>query len=121
MQDRANNRDRVLVIIPAFNEHETLPSTLAELKRTVPDFDVVVIDDGSKDDTADLAEANGVICIRLPFNLGIGGALRIRAVVKGSVCHGQRHHAAFPISSSKPMAFSLTLAFASAHSTTLRS
>jgi glycosyltransferase involved in cell wall biosynthesis len=54
MQDRANNRDRVLVIIPAFNEHETLPSTLAELKRTVPDFDVVVIDDGSKDDTADL-------------------------------------------------------------------
>ena len=59
MQDRANNRDRVLVIIPAFNEHETLPSTLAELKRTVPDFDVVVIDDGSKDDTADLAEANG--------------------------------------------------------------
>ena len=76
MQDRAYNRDRVLVIIPAFNEHETLPSTLAELKRTVPDFDVVVIDDGSKDDTADLAEANGVICIRLPFNLGIGGALR---------------------------------------------
>jgi len=76
MNERASNSTKVLVIIPAFNEHETLPSTLAELKRTVPDFDVVVVDDGSKDDTADLAEANGVICLRLPFNLGIGGALR---------------------------------------------
>ena len=76
MQNRADNNNKVLVIIPAFNEHETLPSTLAELKRTVPQHDVVVIDDGSADDTADLAEANGVICLRLPFNLGIGGALR---------------------------------------------
>ncbi len=76
MQDRADNRNSVLVIIPAFNEHETLPSTLAELKHTVPDYDVVVIDDGSTDNTADLAEAHGAICVRLPFNLGIGGALR---------------------------------------------
>ena len=76
MRDKVENRNKVLVIIPAFNEHETLPSTLAELHRIVPHFDVVVIDDGSCDDTADLAETNGAICVRLPFNLGIGGALR---------------------------------------------
>lgn len=66
----------MLVIIPAYNEHESLPATLAELAAIVPDHDVVVIDDGSVDDTADLAERLGAICLRLPFNLGIGGALR---------------------------------------------
>ena len=66
----------MLVIIPAFNEHESLPATLAELAAIVPDHDVVVIDDGSIDDTADLAERLGAVCLRLPFNLGIGGALR---------------------------------------------
>jgi len=76
MQNRVANLNKVLVIIPAFNEHETLPSTLAELHQTVPDFDIVVVDDGSTDDTGDLAEANGALCLRLPFNLGIGGALR---------------------------------------------
>ena len=76
MLDTIDNRNKVLVIIPAFNEHETLPATLAELQRVVPDFDIVVVDDGSSDDTADLAEGNGAVCVRLPFNLGIGGALR---------------------------------------------
>lgn len=66
----------VLVIIPAFNEHEALPGTLAELAATVPSYDVVVIDDGSSDDTAEVAERLGATCLRLPFNLGIGGALR---------------------------------------------
>lgn len=67
---------RVLVIIPAFNERESLPGTLAELAREVPHLDVVVIDDGSSDDTATIARSLGAMCVRLPFNLGIGGALR---------------------------------------------
>ena len=67
---------RVLVIIPAYNERDSLPGTLAELRSVVPQFDVLVIDDGSADDTAELATANGAVCVRLPFNLGIGGALR---------------------------------------------
>jgi glycosyltransferase involved in cell wall biosynthesis len=67
---------RVLVIIPAYNERDSLPGTLAELRSVVPQLDVLVIDDGSADDTAAIATDNGAVCVRLPFNLGIGGALR---------------------------------------------
>lgn len=68
---------RTAVVIPAFNEAEALPGVLAELAAAVPDHAVVVIDDGSSDDTAGVAAAAGVTCLRLPFNLGIGGALRL--------------------------------------------
>jgi len=68
--------DRILVIMPAFNEQEALPATLAGLHATALPLDVVVIDDGSIDDTAAIAAANGAVCLQLPFNLGIGGALR---------------------------------------------
>jgi len=68
---------RTAVVIPAFNEAEALPGVLAELAAVVPDHAVVVIDDGSSDDTAGVAAAAGVTCLRLPFNLGIGGALRL--------------------------------------------
>lgn len=67
---------RTLVIIPAFNEEDALPGVLADLAVTVPDLDILVVDDGSSDKTADLARAAGVTVVRLPFNLGIGGALR---------------------------------------------
>jgi glycosyltransferase involved in cell wall biosynthesis len=67
---------RTLVIIPAFNEEAALPGVLDELARTVPDLDVVVIDDGSSDDTAGVTRAKGVTVVELPFNMGIGGALR---------------------------------------------
>ena len=65
-----------LVIIPAFNESEALPRSLAELRAACPDLDVVVIDDGSIDETTAVAAAAGVTVITLPYNLGIGGALR---------------------------------------------
>jgi glycosyltransferase involved in cell wall biosynthesis len=67
---------RTLVIIPAFNEEEALPGTLEELRRAQPELDVVVVSDGSVDRTAELAAAAGVRVLDLPFNLGIGGALR---------------------------------------------
>jgi glycosyltransferase involved in cell wall biosynthesis len=72
----AADRPRTLVIIPAFNEQESLPGTLADLVSTVPELDVVVVDDGSTDDTALVADSCAVVCLQLPFNLGIGGALR---------------------------------------------
>src|SRR4029450_4882567 len=61
--------------IPAFNEEAALPAVLGELE-TRADLDVVVVDDGSTDRTAAVASALGVTVLSLPFNLGIGGALR---------------------------------------------
>ena len=77
---------RTLVIIPAFNEADPLPGVLKELAEVVPDYDVVVVDDGSTDATAAVARAAGATVLQLPFNLGIGGALRtgfLYAVRKG--------------------------------------
>jgi glycosyltransferase involved in cell wall biosynthesis len=65
-----------LLIIPAFNEAEALPGVLAELDELDLDHDVVVVDDGSTDGTAAAARAGGATVLELPFNLGIGGALR---------------------------------------------
>ena len=67
---------RTIIVIPAFNEEESLPDVLAHLATVVPDFDVVVVDDGSVDSTYSVAQAGGVNALKLPFNLGIGGALR---------------------------------------------
>ena len=67
---------RTLVIIPAYNEQAALPGTLQELRAAHPGLDVVVVSDGSTDDTAMIARDAGVDVLELPFNLGIGGALR---------------------------------------------
>jgi glycosyltransferase involved in cell wall biosynthesis len=64
------------VVIPALNEEASLPAVLDDLHDAAPDLDVLVVDDGSTDKTADLARAGGAAVVRLPFNLGIGGALR---------------------------------------------
>jgi glycosyltransferase involved in cell wall biosynthesis len=67
---------RTLIVIPAFNEEEALPATLDELRAAVPQFDVVVVDDGSSDATADVARAGAALVVQLPYNLGVGGAVR---------------------------------------------
>ena len=67
---------RTIAIIPAFNEEAALPGVLAELREAVPDLAVVVISDGSRDRTAEVAGAAGVHVVELPYNLGIGGALQ---------------------------------------------
>lgn len=74
--DQSRRRDIDLVIIPAFNEASALPAVLEALHVEAPELDVVVVDDGSTDATADVARRTGVVVLRLPFNLGIGGALR---------------------------------------------
>ncbi len=73
---RITPRSSALVVIPAYNEEDALPATLAELAEIRPDLDVVVVSDGSVDKSAALARAAGVHVIELPFNLGIGGALQ---------------------------------------------
>ena len=64
-------------IIPAFNEAESLPNVISEIKGLFPDHLIIVVDDGSTDGTADIAKEFGCVCLSMPFNLGIGGALRL--------------------------------------------
>jgi glycosyltransferase involved in cell wall biosynthesis len=68
--------NRLLAIVPAYNEEEIVARTVDEIRRYAPDFDVLVVDDGSADRTAAKAAAAGVSVLRLPFNLGIGGAMQ---------------------------------------------
>jgi glycosyltransferase involved in cell wall biosynthesis len=65
-----------LAVIPAYNESSTVTNVVEELRHGAPEFDLLVIDDGSTDDTADLGERCGAQVLRLPFNLGIGGAVQ---------------------------------------------
>jgi len=67
---------RNLAIVPAFNEVDAIALTVAAIHRSAPEFDVLVIDDGSSDATAERASASGAAVLRMPFNLGIGGAMQ---------------------------------------------
>lgn len=68
---------RLLVIVPAWNEREALPGVLAELAASLPHADVLVVNDGSTDGTAEVARASGTaMVLDLPLNLGVGGAMR---------------------------------------------
>lgn len=74
--------ERLLVVIPAWNEELALPGVLEEideLRRTADDLpaaDVLVVSDGSRDRTAEVARQHGVAVLDLPINLGVGGAMR---------------------------------------------
>jgi glycosyltransferase involved in cell wall biosynthesis len=67
---------RVLVIVPAWNEQDALPGVLAELRQELPGTDVLVVNDGSTDRTAQVAREAGAMVLDLPMNLGVGGAMR---------------------------------------------
>jgi glycosyltransferase involved in cell wall biosynthesis len=67
---------RRVAIVPALNEEESVPRVIDELRAFDPGLDVVVVDDGSTDRTAEVAAAKGARVLRLPFNLGIGGAVQ---------------------------------------------
>ncbi|HEY7256807.1 MAG TPA: glycosyltransferase family 2 protein, partial [Solirubrobacterales bacterium] len=67
---------RTLVFIPAWNEEDTVGTVIAGVREQIPDADVLVVDDGSADDTADVARAAGAVVASLPFNQGLGAALQ---------------------------------------------
>ncbi len=67
---------RILVITPAYNEAANIRNLVLDVRREFPIADVLVVNDGSADDTARLAEEAGAIVLSLPFNLGIGGAVQ---------------------------------------------
>jgi len=65
-----------LAIVPAFNEEASVGHVIDEIRAFDPGFEIAVVDDGSTDRTAGVAADRGVHVIRLPFNLGIGGAMQ---------------------------------------------
>jgi len=67
---------RKLAIVPAYNEAEAVAGTIAEIREHASEFVVLVVDDGSTDATAEVAAAAGAEVVRLPYNLGIGGAMQ---------------------------------------------
>lgn len=73
---RTEASQRVLVIIPAYNEALSLPSLIHELRATCPGFDVLVVDDGSTDETRAVLSDLPVRMISLCSNLGVGGAVQ---------------------------------------------
>ena len=65
-----------IAVVPAFNEERSIGSVIGEIRAADPELDVVVIDDGSIDSTAAVAAARGAHVLKLPFNVGIGGAVQ---------------------------------------------
>lgn len=76
-QHRARRgKDRVLVLVPAWNEERSVGATVREILAASDRYDIVVIDDGSNDATEAVAKEAGARVLSLPFNLGVGGAMR---------------------------------------------
>ena len=68
--------ERLLIIIPAYNEERAIGNVLEDISTHYPSADVIVINDGSADATSDVVRKCGVPVIELPHNLGIGGAMQ---------------------------------------------
>ncbi|HZB86704.1 MAG TPA: glycosyltransferase family 2 protein [Gaiellaceae bacterium] len=82
-------RSDTLVFIPAWNEEENLPAVLDELQAELPDADVLVVDDGSSDGTAEVAREHGAQVLRFEHNRGL------RAVIAAGYEHAAREGYAY--------------------------
>ena len=67
---------RTLVAIPAWNEARSIEDVIAKVREHRPDADILVVSDGSTDATGAIAKAAGATVVTLPFNVGVGGAMR---------------------------------------------
>ena len=70
------NSEKVSVIVPVYNEGKTIGNLVSKIKSCYPDFDVIVIDDGSIDNTAEAAQAAGAKVYSHPYNIGNGAAIK---------------------------------------------
>lgn len=71
-----NQPARVVVALPAYNEQESVAEVVCAVRRALPQAHVVVVDDGSNDATAEQARGSGAVTLSMPFNVGVGGAMR---------------------------------------------
>jgi len=71
-----NEPPRILIMIAAYNEEENIERVVDNLTENYPQYDYVIINDGSSDRTPDIIEARGYNYLNLPMNLGIGGAIQ---------------------------------------------
>jgi len=67
---------KTLIIIPAYNEEGSIARVIANIRRDVPQADILVVNDGSRDRTARQARQNGAMVMNLPYNMGIGSAVQ---------------------------------------------
>ena len=67
---------KVLIIVPAYNEAEAISKLIDNLEKNYAQYDYVIINDGSKDQTKKLCREKGYHVLNLPINLGIGGAVQ---------------------------------------------
>ena len=74
-----------LIAIPAWNEEASIADVIKKVREHRPDVDILVVDDGSQDSTASLARQEGATVVSLPFNVGVGGAMRT------AFLYAQRH------------------------------
>lgn len=77
---------KLLVIIPAYNEEESILKTVQDLNAACPQYDYLVVNDGSADRTAEVCRENGLRLLNLPVNLGLSGA--VQAGMKYAYRHG---------------------------------
>jgi glycosyltransferase involved in cell wall biosynthesis len=80
---------RLLVAIPALNEEATISKVISQIKSELPQATPLVINDGSFDQTAIRAKSAGAIVISIPFNVGVGGAMRV--AFKYALANGYTH------------------------------
>jgi cellulose synthase/poly-beta-1,6-N-acetylglucosamine synthase-like glycosyltransferase len=72
-EDEVVNRlERILVIIPAYNEEDSGERLIEDVRTNCPQMDILVVNDGPTDRTSDKASVKRVVVLGLPFNLGIG-------------------------------------------------
>jgi glycosyltransferase involved in cell wall biosynthesis len=67
---------QTLIVMPAFNEEDVVADVVTEVFDKLPGVTVLVVNDGSRDDTVARARSAGATVLDLPFNLGVGGAMR---------------------------------------------
>ena len=73
---------RTLIVIPAYNEEESIGEVVVEIRKVAPWADLLVIDDQSSDRTFDICLHQNVPVLSLPVNLGIGGVVQNRLPVR---------------------------------------